>query len=387
MPRVKIDYVVSVSSEDPDHPASNLLASEVSKRRWLCSAGAGEGAVLLQLQRAVTICGVHIGAHQAAFVEVLVGTADRPVDQYEVLVPRCMFSGPAECRRAGAGAAGAASDRVRSFNVEQLAEGARRRRWDRVRLLCSQPYNKHCQFGLSFIHIYEPEPQPPPRPQPPETCLSLGNYSSDEDEFRPGALFAKYRQSLKQNDDNVSSCNSDAQIRKASAQALKNIPDADTRLKKTAIESGGERTPRRAAAGDQREVLRGVVFALSGFVNPQRAALRDLALALGARYRPDWTPDCTHLVCAFPNTPKLKKVVASAPHAHVVSADWLHACQRTRRREPEAPHAPRAPHTPRAPRHKHPAPSPAPPRAPRTHRGSCTQLQQSYSRSDRTQGK
>lgn len=52
----------------------------------------------------------------------------------------------------------------------------------------------------------------------------------------------------------------------------------------------------------------GVVFALSGFVNPERASLRSKALEMGAEYQPDWTSDCTILVCAFPNTPKFRQV-------------------------------------------------------------------------------
>ena len=43
-------------------------------------------------------------------------------------------------------------------------------------------------------------------------------------------------------------------------------------------------------------VLEGVVFVLSGFQNPFRAELRDKALALGAKYRPDWASDTTHLM-------------------------------------------------------------------------------------------
>ncbi|KAL0171141.1 hypothetical protein M9458_031452, partial [Cirrhinus mrigala] len=42
-------------------------------------------------------------------------------------------------------------------------------------------------------------------------------------------------------------------------------------------------------------IMEGVVFVLSGFQNPFRGELRDKALAMGARYRPDWTPDSTHL--------------------------------------------------------------------------------------------
>lgn len=44
------------------------------------------------------------------------------------------------------------------------------------------------------------------------------------------------------------------------------------------------------------QCLKGVVFVLSGYVNPKRSNLRDAAMALGAKYSPDWGPKCTHLV-------------------------------------------------------------------------------------------
>jgi DNA-repair protein XRCC1 len=43
-------------------------------------------------------------------------------------------------------------------------------------------------------------------------------------------------------------------------------------------------------------VLAGVVFALSGYENPERAELRDLAVSMGAQYRRRWAPDCNLLV-------------------------------------------------------------------------------------------
>lgn len=52
----------------------------------------------------------------------------------------------------------------------------------------------------------------------------------------------------------------------------------------------------------------GVVFVLSGFVNPERSILRSQALEMGAQYKPDWNSDCTLLICAFPNTPKFRQV-------------------------------------------------------------------------------
>ena len=47
---------------------------------------------------------------------------------------------------------------------------------------------------------------------------------------------------------------------------------------------------------DKERVLKGVIFALSGFQNPLRSEIRDLGLKLGAKYRPDLTDDCTHLM-------------------------------------------------------------------------------------------
>ena len=46
----------------------------------------------------------------------------------------------------------------------------------------------------------------------------------------------------------------------------------------------------------KNQVLKGVIFALSGFVNPERTEIRDKGLKLGAKYRPDWTDECTHLM-------------------------------------------------------------------------------------------
>ncbi|KAL5975176.1 hypothetical protein ACLOJK_031855 [Asimina triloba] len=62
---------------------------------------------------------------------------------------------------------------------------------------------------------------------------------------------------------------------------------------------------------DFSKLLDGVIFALSGFINPERGILRSQALEMGGEYRPDWTSDCTLLVCAFPNTPKFRQVEAN----------------------------------------------------------------------------
>lgn len=72
------------------------------------------------------------------------------------------------------------------------------------------------------------------------------------------------------------------------------------------------------------KLMEGVVFVLSGFVNPERSMLRSQALEMGAEYQPDWSSDCTLLVCAFPNTPKYRQVQADC--GTIVSKEWISEC-------------------------------------------------------------
>ncbi|XP_010532131.1 PREDICTED: DNA-repair protein XRCC1 [Tarenaya hassleriana] len=75
---------------------------------------------------------------------------------------------------------------------------------------------------------------------------------------------------------------------------------------------------------DFTKLLEGVVFVLSGFVNPERSTLRSQALAMGAIYQPDWNSDSTLLVCAFPNTPKFRQVESDS--GTIVSKEWITEC-------------------------------------------------------------
>lgn len=72
------------------------------------------------------------------------------------------------------------------------------------------------------------------------------------------------------------------------------------------------------------KLLDGVIFVLSGFVNPERTVLRSQALEMGAQYQADWNADCTLLVCAFPNTPKFRQVEADS--GTIVSKEWITEC-------------------------------------------------------------
>ncbi|XP_013191504.1 DNA repair protein XRCC1 [Amyelois transitella] len=508
MPRVKIDYVASFSSEDPDHPASNLLSWEVSKKRWLCRPGESSCSVVLQLSRSVQISSIQIGAYHAAVVEVLVGRSETPNDPFEVLVPSSVFLTPAESRREP-------QDRVRSFSGDQLSNTSQH--WDRIRVVCRQPYNKQCKYGLSFIQIYEPEsgPTAPKAPSPVPLAASraiaastqFGHSSSDEEDYRPGQLFAALRASP------GTSTNTGGQIRQATSQILKNISDTSTKIVKSPIvkntsssnkqnvlettanrhrdnllyddeelphskidsvvqrhndvkskekdakdakekllkekerdkkrneratkddrgatgsdnnasqnkrkddhnvsknernkkdetlndqfkyknrddktkrddglkndrniqknrhndstvkpgrsdendstdrnrttsnkvkndHDGNRKTAKKRARDDAGELRAGPVsssphtllsraaLVLSGYVHPRRARVRAAAAALGAAVLHDWGPGATHLICAFPNTPKLRQALASDPSTPIATGEWVEKCCELRR--------------------------------------------------------
>ncbi|KAH0666504.1 hypothetical protein KY285_027710 [Solanum tuberosum] len=72
------------------------------------------------------------------------------------------------------------------------------------------------------------------------------------------------------------------------------------------------------------KLMEGVVFVLSGFVNPERGTLRSQALEMGAKYQPDWNSESTLLICAFSNTPKFRQV--EADNGTIVSKGWITEC-------------------------------------------------------------
>ncbi|XP_076925861.1 DNA-repair protein XRCC1-like [Bidens hawaiensis] len=85
-----------------------------------------------------------------------------------------------------------------------------------------------------------------------------------------------------------------------------------------------DKRPADQTANKFSKLMDGVVFVLSGFVNPERSTLRSQALEMGAQYQGDWNANCTLLVCAFVNTPKFRQV--EADNGTVVSKGWITEC-------------------------------------------------------------
>uniref|UniRef100_A0A671MFN3 DNA repair protein XRCC1 n=1 Tax=Sinocyclocheilus anshuiensis TaxID=1608454 RepID=A0A671MFN3_9TELE len=149
---------------------------------------------------------------------------------------------------------------------------------------------------------------PPPK-KPSSSCSSEPNSATPKSKARTGATSSP-----------VSSA-SPAQKTSDKRESPKSKPEPKPKPKPK---------PKAKSVEPFNRILEGVVFVLSGFQNPFRGELRDKALAMGARYRPDWTPDSTHLICAFANTPKYSQVKAAG--GVIVRKEWVMDCHKTKQK-------------------------------------------------------
>ncbi|XP_053825393.1 LOW QUALITY PROTEIN: DNA repair protein XRCC1 [Vidua macroura] len=366
MAEIPFVRVVSVTSADPRHPAENLLRPEDGGRWRGAAAGEKQMSVVLELGDPRPIHSLHVGNDGAAFVEVLLGSSAG--GDFQVLLPSAALMSPSESR------AGAGPGRVRLFGPEALVKrpATPTARWDRLQVVLSQPYCQSRPYGLSFIRVFaapEEGEEPPPAPRRRLGPFTLREEGEGSPGAPPGALFysrppSPPPQPPAQTPPGPSYATAALQGSAGDGtQPPKRRPPSPTppppptngaapKKPKTKTPpktdkprpSPAPRAPKKPGTAPQKPgtppqktrdppqspVLGGVVLALSGFQNPLRAHLRAAAAALGAEYRPDWTPECTHLVCAFARTPKAARGAAAG--GVVVAPGWIWACQREGRR-------------------------------------------------------
>jgi DNA-repair protein XRCC1 len=84
-------------------------------------------------------------------------------------------------------------NKVRFFNSDQLSPACKES-WDRVKIVCTQPYIKQAKFGLSFITFHTKD-EPKKKPIEPESiqlgAFTLRNYDDPDDLTSVGRLFSK----------------------------------------------------------------------------------------------------------------------------------------------------------------------------------------------------
>ncbi|KAI7806137.1 DNA repair protein XRCC1 isoform X1 [Triplophysa rosa] len=394
MPEIKLKHVVSCSSEDHTHKADNLLSSDTYRKWKAVKPGEKQISVILQFEKEEQIHSIDIGNEGSAFIEVLVGHSTSVKDQdFEVLLVTSSFMSPTESRN------GTNTNRVRFFGPSQLVKATAQEKWDRVKVVCTQPYSKTMAYGITFIKFHSPPDGSEEAATYPAKLTKLGQFRvkdespSSSSNIQPGSLFfsressSKPSTGLKASPQNVklsyaaaalktegpsaqssnSTASQQAPVKRkfefskerldapgppskrptGSSEPSSTTPKskARTSLSPSSKPSPGQKTeetkkespkskPEAKAKSKSKaaepvalnRVMEGVVFVLSGFQNPFRGELRDKALAMGARYRPDWTSDSTHLICAFSNTPKYSQVKSAG--GIIVRKEWVLDCHK-----------------------------------------------------------
>uniref|UniRef100_A0A9J7Y6Q0 DNA repair protein XRCC1 n=1 Tax=Cyprinus carpio carpio TaxID=630221 RepID=A0A9J7Y6Q0_CYPCA len=355
MPEIKLKHVVSCSSEDNTHRAESLLSSDTN-RKWKAARPAEKHvSVILQLEKEEQIHSIDIGNEGSAFIEVLVGHSTSVKDQnFEVLLVTSSFMSPTESRN------GTNTNRVRFFGPSQLLKATAQEKWDCVKIVCSQPYSKSLAYGVAFIKLHSPPDADDVPVSTPPKLTKLGQFRvrdespSSGSDIQPGSLFfgrdsaAKTSTGLKVSPQNerwsyaAAALNSEGSSAPSSSSSSQQVPTSQNTSsdKREGPKPKPEPKPKLKAKSAEpvpfNRILEGVVFVLSGFQNPFRGELRDKALAMGARYRPDWTPDSTHLICAFANTPKYSQVKAAG--GVIVRKEWVMDCHKTKKKISSKPY-------------------------------------------------
>ncbi|XP_058798359.1 DNA repair protein XRCC1 [Phymastichus coffea] len=83
-----------------------------------------------------------------------------------------------------------------------------------------------------------------------------------------------------------------------------------------------------------KKLFEDISFSLSGYANPQRDEIRRKALKMGAKYIADpniTNNKCTHLICAFKNTPKFQILKG---HCKIIDHKFIEECFDTKKRIP-----------------------------------------------------
>uniref|UniRef100_A0AAX7U019 DNA repair protein XRCC1 n=1 Tax=Astatotilapia calliptera TaxID=8154 RepID=A0AAX7U019_ASTCA len=389
MPEIKLKHVVSCSTEDSTHRADNLLSSDTYRKWKAARPGEKQISVILQFEKEEQVHSIDIGNEGSAFIEVLVGNSSAVRDQdYEVLLVMSSFMSPTESR------SGTNMNRVRFFGPNQLQKSTAQEKWDRVKIVCSQPYSKNIAYGLAFVKFHSPPDKNDPPPTSSPKLTKLGQFRVKDESpasgpsLQPGSLFfsrenaTKSSTSLKGKSNYLSLPAAGGQLNSLSKRKFEfskerqSAPGPPPSKKKspsgspegkaatpkhkpssvsTPSPSTAKASPVQKAADRKREseskpepktkqkaksqkeqqvpftrLMEGVVFVLSGFQNPFRGELREKALEMGAKYRPDWTPDATHLICAFANTPKYSQVKSAG--GIIVRKDWVLDCHKRKQK-------------------------------------------------------
>ncbi|CAL1535180.1 unnamed protein product, partial [Lymnaea stagnalis] len=137
------------STKDDNHRASNLVNSD-GNNRWLSHPKdkSGKLELVLQLEEACTLSYIDIGTTWCSSLEVRVGRSDWPQSmEFKSLIPSVVLMSPVDCRL------GRATSCTKMFSKADFSKEIATQQWDRLQIICRQPFRRDVQTGISFIRI------------------------------------------------------------------------------------------------------------------------------------------------------------------------------------------------------------------------------------------
>lgn len=81
-------------------------------------------------------------------------------------------------------------NQVRMFSYEHLTKPHVDESWDRIKIVCCQPFNRTIQYGLSFIKLTSPEII---QSQSPNTLGKFLLKENQDSSIKIGSIFARHK--------------------------------------------------------------------------------------------------------------------------------------------------------------------------------------------------
>lgn len=86
---------------------------------------------------------------------------------------------------------GTNTNSVKFFSHSQLSKPTVDDSWDRIKIICTQPFNKHVQYGLSFIIVHTKAAEVSEDDKLPNLGKFTWKQTENDDGFSAGSLFTK----------------------------------------------------------------------------------------------------------------------------------------------------------------------------------------------------
>lgn len=175
-------------------PASNIKSNNSSTNKWKCKeAGEKSAFIVIQLDRPHKISGIDIGNENSAFIEVLVKKNGSTKDEFQQILLASSFMTTMDSKNS------TNTNRVRFFTKNVLIEPVCNESYDLIKIVCTQPFNKHVKFGLSFVKLHTPvDLDSEDNEKPKKECMQLGKFRMREDSDSDSSssnLFSKWKKS------------------------------------------------------------------------------------------------------------------------------------------------------------------------------------------------